>query len=86
MILQVCVVRDRAANVYGTPFFAPSVGVAIRSFSDEVNRAAPDNNMNRHSEDFDLFHLGTFEDNGATFTCEAPRQLAVGKDVLQAKA
>lgn len=83
MLLQVVVIRDRAADVYGVPAFTSSVGIAIRSFSDEVNRAAPDNQLNKHAEDFDLFLIGTYDDQTGTFATHAPRQIAIGKDVFR---
>lgn len=75
-------VRDRAANAFGRPAFVPSIGVALRSFSDEVNRNAPDNQMFFHPEDFDMYELGRFDDDNGLFELsERPRQIAIGKDV-----
>jgi len=36
----VVAVRDSAADAFMSPFVSPSNGMAIRSFRDEVNRAA----------------------------------------------
>lgn len=74
-------VRDRVADTFGPPQFLPQVGVAIRMFRDEVNRAAPDNMLYKHPEDFDLFQLGTYEDSTGMVTQDSiPRQLVLGKD------
>jgi len=82
MRLIMCAVRDRAADAYARPMFVPSVGIAIRSFSDEVNRVAEDNPMNKHSDDFDLFELGEYDDETAKFIIlDVPKQLAIGKQV-----
>lgn len=81
IIYHILVVRDRSADVYGTPSFHLSVGAAARGFSDEVNRADANNVMYRHPEDFDLFELGTYDDTTGLFSTVAPRQVAVGKDV-----
>lgn len=79
--LQVLSVRDRAAAVFGRPFFAPSVGTGIRSFTDFIN-AKEEGEMQKHPEDFDLFHLAEFDDESGVFTnLDTPRQLAIGKDV-----
>ena len=43
MILFVVCVKDRAADVFNRPFFVPHRNVAIRDFTDEVNRVAGDN-------------------------------------------
>jgi hypothetical protein len=82
MINVICSVKDRAADAYGRPLFVPSVGLAIRSFTDEVNREAADNQMHNHPDDFDLYELGTFDDNTGIIECHAtPKQLALGKQV-----
>jgi hypothetical protein len=54
----ICTVKDRAADAYGRPMFVPSAGVAIRSFSDEINRNNADNQLFNHPDDFDLYELG----------------------------
>jgi hypothetical protein len=82
MIQIVCAVKDRAADAYGRPFFVATVGVAIRSFMDEVNRDAPDNQLFAHPDDFDLFELGTFDDsNGLIVMLPEPKLLMLGKQV-----
>ena len=82
MKMVICSIRDSAADAYGRPFFLPSVGVAIRSFTDEVNRSAEDNQIYQHPEDFDLFELGEFDDATGRFTLlDVPKQLALGRMV-----
>lgn len=82
MIFTVCSVRDRAVDSFGTPIFVVAVGQAVRGFTDEINRKASDNQMNKHPEDFDLFVLGKFDsDTGLFVDTTVPRQIAVGKDV-----
>lgn len=84
MKLFIIAVRDRAAGAYLVPQFVTSIGAAIRSFSDEVNRADPGNSFYNHASDFDLFELGHFDDDGAVFTLlERPRQVAIGKDLVK---
>jgi hypothetical protein len=62
--------------------FVPSVGVAIRSFSDEVNRQSDDNQLHNHPDDFDLYELGEFDDNSGTFALhDQPKLLSLGKQV-----
>lgn len=82
MKMIVVSIKDRAADAYGRPFYVPSVGVAIRSFQDEVNRAAEDNQMFHHSDDFDLFELGSFDDATGMFDLfDSPKLLTLGKQV-----
>lgn len=84
MKYKVVCVRDRAADCFGQPQFVLSVGAAIRGFGDEINRAADNNGFYKHPEDFDLYELGTFDDQDATFECsESPRQIAIGKDLVR---
>ena len=82
MKLILCSVKDRAADAFGRPMFVPSTGVAIRSFSDEVNRAADDNQLYSHPDDFDLYEFGEFDDNTGQFELyEQPKLLSLGKQV-----
>ena len=82
MKMIVVSIKDRAADAFGRPFYVPSVGVAIRSFQDEVNRASEDNQMYQHPDDFDLYDLGSFDDNTGSFTLhESPALLTLGKQV-----
>ena len=85
MKLTLCTVKDRAADAYGRPMFVPSTGIAIRSFSDEINRQDNDNQMYNHSDDFDLYELGEFDDNTGLFSLhEQPKLLTLGKQVKTA--
>jgi hypothetical protein len=78
----ICTVKDRAADAYGRPMFVPSAGVAIRSFSDEINRNNADNQLFNHPDDFDLYELGEFDDNTGLFALhEQPKLLSLGKQV-----
>lgn len=82
MQLFVVAVFDRAAQAFSRPFFCPSLGLAIRSFSDEVNRDSADNPMFKHADDYDLFHIGGFDDStGELSKCTSPMSICIGKQV-----
>jgi len=81
--LVVCAVMDRAVQTFNRPFYVPHVGAATRSFMDEVNRNAPDNPMNAHPEDFELYRLALFDEETGTFEDQAPTLLTRAKDVKQ---
>jgi hypothetical protein len=82
MKLVICAVKDRAADAYGRPMYVPSVGVAIRSFQDEINRSDADNQLYNHPDDFDLYEFGEFDDNSGVFELhEQPKLLSLGKQV-----
>lgn len=86
MKLVIVAIRDRAVNAFGMPNFVPALGGAMRSFADEVNRKDSEgrNQLSAHPEDFDLFELGTYDDQEAVFELlERPRQVAVGKDLVR---
>ena len=76
-------VKDRAADVFNRPFIVPHRNVAIRDFTDEVNRSAGDNQLNKHPDDFDLYLLGEFNDSTGEFSISTPQVLVRAKDVIQ---
>ena len=76
-------VRDSAVQAFNRPFFVPTVAVAVRSFTDEVNRVAPDNHMNAHPEDFELWVVGQFDDETGIFGTQDVRCVSRAKDVKQ---
>lgn len=81
MELQVIATRDIVANVYSPPMFIPHIGQAIRSFGDECQRKERGNPLGEHPEDFELWHLGTYDDNTGVitpFTIAERKQIAVG--------
>ena len=81
-IKQVVCVFDSAAQLYGQPFFVPAIGSAIRSIRDEVNRSATDNPLFQHPSDFELFHVGTFDDvSGVLASVEPIVRVARCKDL-----
>lgn len=81
--LIVVSVRDRQMDAFNRPFFVPSVGLAIRSFTDEVNRKADNNPMFMHANDFELFRIGTWDEDTALFeNLEPPMSIAIAANVL----
>lgn len=81
MILYVIAMRDRVAQIYGQPVFVGNVASAIRSFGDQIND--PQSQVSKHPNDYDLFELGSFDDESGRFTnLDQPRQLALGRDLL----
>lgn len=78
--MKVCAVRDRAVDSFGQPIFVRAIGEAMRSFMDELNREGSP--MGAHPEDYDLYHIGDFDDQtGLLIACTPVKMLAVGKDV-----
>lgn len=54
-------VLDDKLGQFNSPMAFQSTGIANRAFADEVNRAAPENPMNRYSGDFSLYFVGEFD-------------------------
>lgn len=83
----VCAVHDSAVGAYNRPFFAPALPAAVRSFVDEVNRAAADNLMYSHPDDYTLWILGQFDDVEGVFVTEEDgrRVVSRAKDVRSVK-
>lgn len=67
MISQIVSIFDVAASAFSRPVFVGTVGLGVRSFTDEVNRPGPNNEVNRHPADFSLYHLGHFDDSVGLF-------------------
>lgn len=65
MIRKIYCVYDAKAEAYLQPFFCDSKGLAIRGFTDEVNK--PTSPFNKWAADFTLFELGSFDDSSAKF-------------------
>lgn len=83
MKLKIVAVRDRAADVFAQPVFVGSLGAAMRSFGDEINRKVEGNALASHPEDYDLYHLGEYDDTDGSFSTHQPRQIAIGKDLVR---
>jgi hypothetical protein len=74
-------VKDTAAQAFGRPIFVPAVAVALRGFRDEINRADSTDDLARHSEDFELYQIGEFEDTTGIIEVNEPRLIARAKDL-----
>lgn len=83
MLMTVVSILDTAAGAYGRPAFVASQGVAVRQFQDEVNRPDEQNQLYKHYDDFQLYELGSFDDNTGTFLLnESPKLICRAKDVV----
>jgi len=63
-------VFDVKATAYGTPFFMPTIGMAIRAFTDVA--ADPQTQINKHPEDYVLYELGEFDDCDGSVAMNIP--------------
>lgn len=76
-------VKDRLADVFGQPFQQANRASAIRAFSDSVNAVGDTNMLNKHPDDFDLYELGTFDDNSGMYATGVPEVIALGKEIFK---
>lgn len=82
MSLQLFAIRDAKVGAFMTPSFMQSEGQAIRTFSDEINRAAEDNILYKHPHDFELYALGVWRSADCTFEMlSSPKLLVTGLSV-----
>lgn len=82
MASRILAVRDRAIDAFGQPIFVLAIGQGVRSFADEINRA--DSAFGSHPEDYDLYHIGEYDDaTGILIAVTPPKLVAVGKDLKQ---
>lgn len=74
MLKQVFSVYDKKAKIFCQPFYAENSEVAIRSFAYAANDKTVD--LGRYPTDFDLFKLGSFDDQTGKFDLHEPEHLA----------
>nr|UXQ88026.1 MAG: nonstructural protein [Microvirus sp.] len=71
-------VFDAKAECYGTPFFLPTVGQAVRALTDCVDN--PEHEFGRHPGDYNLMQIGTYSDSDAAITHTPPMALGCLQD------
>jgi len=59
-------IRDQKAEYFTQPFFKKTHGEAERDFHQLVNDEK--SQLNKFPEDFDLYHLGTYDDETGKMT------------------
>lgn len=85
MKLQVVAVADRALQAFNRPICVQALGLAVRSFQDEVNNTSSE--LSKHPEDYELHHLGVFDDQtGAFESFRSTIVLVRGKDLVKGEA
>lgn len=65
--------HDGKAQMFQTPFFMPTLGMALRAFTDLCNEA--DTMVSRHPEDYCLYEIGEYDDADASFSPLIPIKL-----------
>lgn len=76
-------IRDSKTEAFSTPFFSFNNATAIRSFTDAVND--PNTNLNKHSEDFAIFHIADWDDITGELTPVTPTNLGLATDYKESQ-
>lgn len=77
-------ILDRATKLYGAPMTFLHQGIALRSFTDQIND--PQSDLFRHPQDYDLYELGTFDSETASFVgLHSPKLLARGDNLSESR-
>jgi len=84
MLLNVYSIRDIKAETYGSPFYLSQDGQALRAFGDLVGDEKT--SIHKHPEDYQLFKLGTYDDNSGRHTAlDVPKYMSQGVDWTEKK-
>lgn len=82
MIYQLISIKDRALEAFMPLGNVRTEGEAIRVFKDMLSD--PNTPQNKHPDDYDLYLLGTFDDQTGYIETETkPRKLADGKTIKE---
>lgn len=65
MKTQAFTIRDSKSEVFNSPWFAKTIGEAQRMFRELTLDSK--STINKYPEDFDLYHVGTYDDNTGKF-------------------
>lgn len=75
MILHIYSILDLKGVAFATPFFMHTDGIAIRSFQDALSD--PKSALSQHPEDYVLYRLGDFNDQGGKVEALADGPIAL---------
>lgn len=84
MITQVYAIRDKAAGLFMFPQQDINDMTAKRNFFNAME-SHPDGIMAFQPQDFDLYHIGTFDNEKAEFSCSIPEFIANGEDYYESE-
>lgn len=68
--MKVFSIYDGKAQAFAAPFFMPTIGMAVRAFTELVNDKA--STVNRYPSDFTLFQVGEFDEQKGIFQNVSP--------------
>lgn len=80
MHLQIYAIYDMKAKAYLQPFYMHNGEMATRDFTNIVND--PQTRVGRNPEDYQMFHLGQFDDITGELSPQPPMLIASGAACL----
>ena len=81
MKYAIVAIRDIKTDSYFPPQFVRSVGGFLRQLGDDINNPRPDTlaaTMHAHADDFEVYQLGEWDDQDASYQLEKQQICAVG--------
>lgn len=72
-------IRDRAIDAFQPIANVRAEGEALRVFRDLI--ANPQSQQHAHADDYDLYHVGNFNDQTGAIEPVQPRKIADGKSI-----
>lgn len=82
MILQIIALFDLKAHSFAKPFFLAHEDLAKRAFQEAAK--TPGNDVNKYPADFQLYHLGKFDDSSGEFSMfPQPKLLFAGNQLSE---
>lgn len=76
-------VRDSAMERFAPPATMVTTQQAIRGFADEINRRDDNNTLNKHPDDYELWHLATWDEESGLYENQNPTCIARAKDHIK---
>ena len=83
MKLKIYSIYDSVAQAFQKPFYMHNDGEALRMFQQAVNDPHENNVINKHPEQFTLFHVGEWEDKNATIDTATPKAIGLGIEYVE---
>lgn len=80
MKIEVFAVLDAKIGSYAQPFFSPTIASALRAFVEAARDTT--STLGKHPEDFQLYHLSTFDDETGEFTARTPTALGTAASFI----
>lgn len=77
-----CSIKDRSVNAFQPVYTVRAEGEAIRNFMDAI-AAEQSGALHKHPDDFDLYVVGTFDDDTGTIEPCTPKKIGDGKQLAQ---